>query len=294
MIQLKRKVTLKKKQSVQQEPKTVIKLRRWLLVVGVPIVIIVASLFLWRNRVHDYEIAPSNEKVAIKKRNPSSNADPENLDASVDDKDDSRSDKDKINSKKSSSSGEVDESKTEGAINVPEASSKSQESSVSQPDELDEPENRDNSSIAKNEKENKDLANKDRKVESEGSVEDLSVEISQNKPYKSGKKYLAYQFEYNKNNYNEPTRAMLKLAKELKSYPDMKILITAYTDNIGSASFNNNLSELRAKAIYDFLISQGIDKERLTYKGMGISYKYDNTTEQGRQKNRRAEFELTK
>jgi outer membrane protein OmpA-like peptidoglycan-associated protein len=128
---------------------------------------------------------------------------------------------------------------------------------------------------------------------SDEEIDNKPPEKQKSTSYSVGNKYLAFQFEYNKNTINEPTEAMLELVKELKSYPEMRILITAYTDNIGSAEFNNNLSNLRAKAIFDFLISEGVKKDRLTYRGMGISNKFDNTTEQGRQKNRRAEFELT-
>ncbi|KAA6327440.1 Outer membrane protein A [termite gut metagenome] len=67
----------------------------------------------------------------------------------------------------------------------------------------------------------------------------------------------------------------------------MKIKIVAYTDQVGSPAFNQALSEKRAKAIYDFLVSKGIEKSRLSYQGKGISTNYANDAE-----NRRAEFVL--
>jgi outer membrane protein OmpA-like peptidoglycan-associated protein len=68
---------------------------------------------------------------------------------------------------------------------------------------------------------------------------------------------------------------------------DVKIQIYAYTDKVSSVAFNQALSDRRAKAIYDFLVSKGIDKSRLAYQGKGIATKYGSNAE-----NRRAEFVL--
>jgi outer membrane protein OmpA-like peptidoglycan-associated protein len=71
--------------------------------------------------------------------------------------------------------------------------------------------------------------------------------------------------------------------------------IEGHTDNIGKEDYNNQLSEDRAKAVYDCLIRNGIDQNRLKYKGFGKSQPIaDNNTEKGRKINRRVEFKLFK
>lgn len=87
--------------------------------------------------------------------------------------------------------------------------------------------------------------------------------------------------------YNE----LHNLLAILQSHPMMKIEICGHTDGHGSIDYNQRLSENRAKAVVDYLVSHGIDVRRLSYKGFGKSKPIDtNTTEEGRAKNRRVEF----
>ena len=87
--------------------------------------------------------------------------------------------------------------------------------------------------------------------------------------------------------YNE----LHNLLAILQSHPMMKIEICGHTDGHGSIDYNQRLSENRAKAVVDYLVSHGIDMRRLSYKGYGKSKPIDtNTTEEGRAKNRRVEF----
>ena len=84
-----------------------------------------------------------------------------------------------------------------------------------------------------------------------------------------------------------------RLLKLLTDYPKLKIEISGHTDNRGSRATNTKLSNNRAKAVYDYLIANGIDATRLTYKG----YAFDqpiatNDTDEGRQQNRRVEFKV--
>ncbi|MFN7014845.1 MAG: OmpA family protein, partial [Bacteroidia bacterium] len=73
----------------------------------------------------------------------------------------------------------------------------------------------------------------------------------------------------------------------------IKIEISGHTDNVSSDEFNLRLSENRAKAVVEFLVQNGIAKERLTYKGYGKSQPIaTNDTEEGRQENRRVEFKI--
>ena len=81
----------------------------------------------------------------------------------------------------------------------------------------------------------------------------------------------------------------------LKKYPKTELGIAGHTDNVGSDEYNLDLSERRAKAVFDYLISKGIPANRLGSKGFGESRPVaDNTTEEGRQKNRRVECVLLK
>jgi outer membrane protein OmpA-like peptidoglycan-associated protein len=79
----------------------------------------------------------------------------------------------------------------------------------------------------------------------------------------------------------------------LKKNPAMKIEIGGHTDNKGTAEYNQRLSESRARSVYDFLVNKGIDKNRLSYKGYGLTKPIDtNDTDEGRANNRRTEFKV--
>lgn len=85
-----------------------------------------------------------------------------------------------------------------------------------------------------------------------------------------------------------------KVKKFLEENPAVRIEISGHTDNTGSASYNQNLSEKRAMAVVNFLVEQGISRDRISSKGYGSQQPVaDNSTEEGRAKNRRIEFRLT-
>lgn len=80
----------------------------------------------------------------------------------------------------------------------------------------------------------------------------------------------------------------------MKKNDNTHIQITGHTDNIGEDAFNQNFSELRAKAVYDFLVKKGIDRTKMRYNGLGESHPIEsNETEAGRSRNRRVEFYIT-
>lgn len=73
--------------------------------------------------------------------------------------------------------------------------------------------------------------------------------------------------------------------------PDLKFEVQGHTDNTGTVAGNQKLSEQRAQAIVAKLVEMGISADRLTAKGMGQSSPLaDNSTDEGRAKNRRVEF----
>jgi outer membrane protein OmpA-like peptidoglycan-associated protein/tetratricopeptide (TPR) repeat protein len=75
--------------------------------------------------------------------------------------------------------------------------------------------------------------------------------------------------------------------------PNMKILISGYTDNVGKPEDNLALSKGRAVGVINYLISKGINNNRLSFKGFGETNPVgDNSTEQGRALNRRTELSV--
>ncbi|HEY3369774.1 MAG TPA: OmpA family protein [Prolixibacteraceae bacterium] len=85
-----------------------------------------------------------------------------------------------------------------------------------------------------------------------------------------------------------------KLVTILNKYPDTNIAIYGHTDSKGSESYNQRLSEKRAKAVSNYLVSQDIASNRLTTKGFGETQpKYSNDTASGQSQNRRVEFAIT-
>ena len=79
----------------------------------------------------------------------------------------------------------------------------------------------------------------------------------------------------------------------LEKNPKLKIKLSGYTDNVGKEQDNLLLSQARAKAVAEYLISKGIETERVSYKGYGSQHPIStNETEEGRKQNRRVEFKL--
>ncbi len=80
-----------------------------------------------------------------------------------------------------------------------------------------------------------------------------------------------------------------------KGYPTTVFLISGYTDNRGTASYNQRLSERRAKRVYELMIKRGIDASRLQYIGRGeVDPIASNDTKDGRRLNRRVEISVIK
>ena len=103
-------------------------------------------------------------------------------------------------------------------------------------------------------------------------------------------------FDFNKSTLRPESVAELdRLYKLLNEMPTLKIEISGHTDNIGSATYNQKLSENRAKAVVNYLTKKGINKNSLIFKGYGFTQPIaTNKNAKGRQLNRRTEFKVLK
>ena len=112
---------------------------------------------------------------------------------------------------------------------------------------------------------------------------------------KAGQTYPLNDLYYPTNSSVLDPRSMIVLDEFidfLKSHPKIKIEIHGHTDNVGNDKANLALSTDRAFTVRDILIAKGIDEKRLlAFKGFGASKPIaDNSTPEGRKKNRRTEF----
>ncbi len=99
-------------------------------------------------------------------------------------------------------------------------------------------------------------------------------------------------FAFDSFELSEDAKGILdKLIPVIEDVPDTKLKIIGHTDNIGAKSYNDNLSLNRAKSVASYLSAGGIDRNSIIEQGKGFSQPVaDNTTEQGRAKNRRVEI----
>ncbi len=115
-------------------------------------------------------------------------------------------------------------------------------------------------------------------------------------PLQVGEKVVLHNifFKTDKFDLEPDSKAELdKLLAFLNKNPGMKIEISGHTDNVGTELHNIELSQNRANSVFSYLVANGIDKSRLTYKGYGKSMPVDtNDTPEGRAKNRRTEFKV--
>ena len=139
-----------------------------------------------------------------------------------------------------------------------------------------------------------------RKIDTDGGGLDDFLEIQLNKDPLDPSDDIAsidleIQFGFNSKVLSEV--AIMKLygvlpkAKEILRETNASIEIQGHSDNTGSDAANLKISEARAKAVYDWLLENGLDQSRLRYKGYGkTNPRYSNSTQEGRDKNRRIEF----
>jgi outer membrane protein OmpA-like peptidoglycan-associated protein len=91
----------------------------------------------------------------------------------------------------------------------------------------------------------------------------------------------------------ESALELQRLVKLMRENPGIKIEISGHTDNVGEPAANQTLSENRAKQVLDYLVSNGINKNRISAKGYGTTTPLaPNDTEENRKLNRRTEFKI--
>jgi len=114
------------------------------------------------------------------------------------------------------------------------------------------------------------------------------------KELKVGEAYTINDILYatNSSALNDKSKFILKgFARFLNQNPNITVAIQGHTDDVGDDAQNLALSESRAKGVKDYLVSQGIDAERLSAKGYGEAKpKVPNTSDLNRAKNRRTDF----
>ena len=99
-------------------------------------------------------------------------------------------------------------------------------------------------------------------------------------------------FAFNQYSLKPDTREKLaKVSGILLSYPGLKVQVEGYTDNVGSEDYNQKLSQQRAGAVGDYLVSQGVPETDVSSAGYGMSNPVaDNSTAAGRSQNRRVQL----
>ncbi|HZJ73736.1 MAG TPA: OmpA family protein [Perlabentimonas sp.] len=91
----------------------------------------------------------------------------------------------------------------------------------------------------------------------------------------------------------ESVSELNKLTELLNLNPTLKIEVGGHTDNVGNESYNLTLSENRASTVAQFLVDNGINSSRISWKGYGLTKPIgDNDTEDGRAENRRTEIRI--
>ena len=116
------------------------------------------------------------------------------------------------------------------------------------------------------------------------------------KPISVGETLILKNIYFETDSYliNEKSESEIENAFQLlNDNPNIVVEISGHTDNVGSQNYNQRLSELRAKEVYSRLISMGIEKQRIEFKGYAESQPLmPNDSEINRKSNRRIEFRV--
>ena len=125
---------------------------------------------------------------------------------------------------------------------------------------------------------------------------DMPVALDEGNPFESDSTIVLknVQFAYNSSVLNEISEAeLIRLFNFIQKNPDARIAVHGHTDDQGTEEYNRDLSLRRAKAVTEYLIGKGIEKDRMTYSGFGKSKPLiPSTDEHARSINRRVEVKL--
>jgi outer membrane protein OmpA-like peptidoglycan-associated protein len=101
-------------------------------------------------------------------------------------------------------------------------------------------------------------------------------------------------FEFDESKLLEASFTELdRLNDQLRKFRDLSIVIEGHTDNMGTFEYNISLSLERAKAVADYLVENGLERERISFEGYGYTRPLsDNRTQTGRSLNRRVAFRI--
>lgn len=135
-------------------------------------------------------------------------------------------------------------------------------------------------------------SNKMQKVEEQDS--DIAIKLSQKEAEVLKKAFSNLEFASNKDVIISSSFASLdELATLLAKKPDWRLKISGHTDDVGGVVANLKLSQKRAEAVKNHLVSKGVPAEHFKVEWFGSSRPIaDNKTEEGRQKNRRVEMKI--
>jgi OmpA-OmpF porin, OOP family len=101
-------------------------------------------------------------------------------------------------------------------------------------------------------------------------------------------------FDFDKSTLRpESIDTLNEAVKILKQYEPIRVEVAGHTCNIGSAAYNQGLSERRARVVFDYLVNNGIAADRLNWVGYGLTQPIaSNATREGREENRRTELRV--
>ncbi len=122
--------------------------------------------------------------------------------------------------------------------------------------------------------------------------EGINVTFNEKNP--DGSKAGVY-FATNMSDINSNSKLALdKLVKVFNEFPETNILIEGHTDDVGTDTYNQTLSQKRAVSVGNYLKAKGIEASRLTIKWYGEAQpKVENSSDANRAENRRVEFAIT-
>ncbi|MFI5218523.1 MAG: OmpA family protein [Bacteroidia bacterium] len=127
------------------------------------------------------------------------------------------------------------------------------------------------------------------------SYSEITMDIEM-KPMEEGNNIILTNIFFDKGKFDlrkESVDILNRVKKLMNDIRTLKVEISGHTDNVGSEEYNLRLSQSRAQSVVEYLISIGVDKDRLSFVGYGESRPFaSNDTDEGRQKNRRIEFKI--